>query len=165
VALERGVAAMSPASEALSADNGARRAEALLRGCLEEFPRSQLTVTGKCMEPALRPGDTALLLPASRRRPRLGEVVLVRLADGLRLHRLVPGPRRRGSFRRTKADRAPCWDPPFAAEDLLAVVVGVERAGRVLPAPRRLAPAMRSLARVALRLLRLRSLRADGDAA
>jgi hypothetical protein len=155
---------MSPAREVVVADADASRAEAMLRACLEEFPQSRLTVTGECMEPALRPGDIALLAPAGPRRPRLGEVVLVRLADGLRLHRLVPGPRRRGSFRRTKADRGPCWDAPFAAEDLLAVVVGVERAGRVLPPPRRLAPALRSLARPALRLLRCGLLReADGD--
>ena len=126
----------------------------LLRGCLEAFAHARLTVTGECMLPALRPGDTALIVPVRRRPARLGEVVLVRLADGLRLHRLVPGPRRHGTFRRTKADRSPCWDPPHAAADLLGAVVGVEREGRTLPAPRRLGPALRSLARPVLRLLR-----------
>jgi hypothetical protein len=122
------------------------RTAALLRGCIAEFPQVRFTVTGACMAPALLPGDVALVEAARQRRPRLGEIVLVRLAEGLRLHRLVPGPRRRGSFQRTKADRAACWDPPFVAEDLLGAVVAVERAGRVLPAPRRLAPTLRSLA-------------------
>jgi hypothetical protein len=126
------------------------RAAALLRGCLAEFPQARLTVTGACMAPALLPGDVALVAAARQRPPRLGEIVLVRLAEGLRLHRLVPGPGRSGSFRRTKADRAACWDPPFAAEDLLGAVVSVERGGRVFPAPRRLAPTLRSLARAAL---------------
>jgi hypothetical protein len=165
VALEPGIAAMSAARD-IVAEADADHAEGMLRACLEEFPQSRVAVTGKCMEPVLRPGDTALLASAGRHRPRLGEVVLVRLEDGLRLHRLVPGPRRGGSFRRTKADRSPCWDPPFAVDDLLGVVVGVERDGRVLPAPRRLVPALRSLARSALGLLRRGLLRGrDGDAA
>jgi hypothetical protein len=153
---------MSPSHEVAAACVDDARAAALLRGCLAEFPQARLTVTGECMAPALLPGDVALLAPARLRRPRLGEVVLVRLAEGMRLHRLVPGPRRHGSFRRTKADRSACWDPPFAASDLLGAVVGVERAGRVLPAPRRLAPALRSLVRPALSWLGHGPERAEG---
>jgi hypothetical protein len=141
---------MSPSSAVAARCVDEARADALLRGCLAEFPQARLTVTGACMTPALLPGDVAIVEAARGRRPRLGEIVLVRLAEGLRLHRLVPGPRRRGSFRRTKADRAACWDHPFAPEDLLGTVVAVERGGQVLPAPQRLAPTLRSLARPAL---------------
>lgn len=62
--------------------------EAALRACLDEFPHVRLTVSGDCMEPALRPGQVALVA-----RPvdfaRVGDIVLVRAPAGLRLHRLV----------------------------------------------------------------------------
>lgn len=154
---------MSASTEVVTACVDAGRADALLRGCFEQFPHARLAVTGRCMTPALRPGDTALLVPAHRHRPRLGEVVLVRLPDGLRLHRLVLGPPRHGSVRRTKADRSSSWDPPHAASDLLGTVVAVERQGRMLPAPRRLGPTLGSLARLARSWVGLGLRSAHGD--
>jgi hypothetical protein len=116
--------------------------EELLRHCLSSFPHVRLTVTGRCMEPALRDGEKVHLVGASRRRPRLGDVVLARQKDGLRLHRLVWGPplAPSGSGWRTKADRGLLLDPPVAAGDVLASVAVVEgrpraharRAGRAL---------------------------------
>jgi hypothetical protein len=158
VALAGGAVAMIAHEVAASGADGAN-AEELLRGCLEAFADARVTVTGSCMSPVLQPGDTAVIAAARTRRPRLGEIVLVRLPDGVRLHRLVPGPRRGGSFRRTKADRSPCWDPPCGAGDLLGSVVGVERDGHRRPVPSRLVPALRSLALPVLRLLRERLLR------
>jgi hypothetical protein len=156
VALADGAVAMSAPDEIVTSCASPERADDLLRACLEAFTDARLTVTGACMTPALRPGDVALIAAAQERRPKLGEIVLVRLPDGLRLHRLVPGPRRGGSFARTKADRSPCWDPPCAAGDLLGAVVGLERDGQRLPAPPRLVPVLRSLSLPALRLLRER---------
>jgi hypothetical protein len=118
-------------------------ADDVLRRCLADFPHVRLTVTGECMAPALRPGDTALV---AGRRPRLGEVALVRLPAGLRLHRLVWGRPGAASLRRTKADRSPFWDPPGASADLLGTVVGLERDGEAIPAPPRLAAALGSVA-------------------
>ncbi|HKZ31985.1 MAG TPA: nucleotidyltransferase family protein, partial [Vicinamibacteria bacterium] len=66
--------------------------EELLRDCLAEFPHVRLTVTGRCMEPALAHGEKVHLVSATRRRPRVGDVVLSRQKEGLRLHRLVFGP-------------------------------------------------------------------------
>jgi hypothetical protein len=119
--------------------------DALLRALLDDLPHVQLRVTGDCMRPELLPGDTVRLVSARRRRPRLGDVVLVRLAAGLRLHRLVWGWPARGHVRRTKADRSAYWDPAFEAADLWGAVVGVERGGRALPRPRRIGPALRSV--------------------
>jgi len=120
--------------------------EAVLRDCLASVPQVRLTVTGRCMEPALRHGEKVLLVGASRRRARLGDVVLSRQRDGLRLHRLVWGPplARPGSPWRTKADRGLRLDPPLAAADVLASVASVE--GRPSARPRRAARALRSLA-------------------
>ena len=116
--------------------------EELLRDCLGSFPHVRLTVTGRCMEPALRHGEKVYLVGSSRRAPRVGDIVLARQKDGLRLHRLVWGPplALRGSAWRTKADRGLLLDPPLAAADVLASVESVEerpgarsrRAGRAL---------------------------------
>ena len=138
--------------------------EALLRELLEQLPHLQLRVTGDCMRPALVPGDTVLLASTRLRRPRLGDVVLVRLAGGLRLHRLVWGWPGRGGARRTKADRSAYWDPAFSAQDLWGAVIGVERGGRTLPRAPRIAPALRSMTGALLRRMARRSDEALGPA-
>jgi hypothetical protein len=121
--------------------------EELLRDCLASFPHVRLTVTGRCMEPALAHGEKVHLVSAVRRRPRVGDVVLARQKDGLRLHRLVFGPPLAppGTRWRTKADRGRLLDPPLAAQDVLAKVVSVE--GRPGARPRRPLRALVSLAR------------------
>jgi hypothetical protein len=120
--------------------------EELLRDCLSSFPHVRLTVTGRCMEPALRHGERVHLVGAGRRRPRLGDVVLARQKDGLRLHRLVWGPPLAlpGAPWRTKADRGLRLDPPLGAGDVLASVASVE--GRPGARPRRAGRALVSLA-------------------
>jgi hypothetical protein len=137
--------------------------EEVLRDCLASFPQVRLTVTGRCMEPALRHGDKVLLVGASRRRARLGDVVLARQREGLRLHRLVWGPplARAGSAWRTKADRGLRLDPPLAAADVLASVAAVE--GRPKARPRRTVRALLSLAGgIAARLRLGAAVRSEG---
>jgi hypothetical protein len=122
-------------------------AEDLLRDCLASFPHVRLTVSGRCMEPAIANGDKVRLVSAARRPPRIGDVVLARQPQGLRLHRLVFGPpiAPPGSRWRTKADRGLLLDPPLQAGDVLAKVVSVE--GRPDARPRRALTALVSLAR------------------
>jgi hypothetical protein len=97
-----------------------RGTDRLIVGCLNEFSRINLTVTGRCMMPALRDGERIGL---DARRPWIGDVVLVRQAGGLVLHRLIWGPPFdfRGAWR-TKADRSPRWDACFAPAQWLATV-------------------------------------------
>jgi hypothetical protein len=139
-------------------------AEELLRDCLASFPHVRLTVTGRCMEPALLHGDKVHLVGASRRRPRVGDVVLARQAQGLRLHRLVWGPpfARKGAFWRTKADRGRLLDPPLAAEAVLASVEAVE--ARPGARPRSTGRALVSLARGIAARLRLGAKAARAEA-
>ena len=120
--------------------------EELLRDCLDSFPHVRLTVTGRCMEPAIAHGERVRLVSALRRPPRVGDVVLSRQKEGLRLHRLVFGPPLAppGSRWRTKADRGLLLDPPLEAKDVLAKVVSVE--GRPRARPRRALQALVSLA-------------------
>jgi hypothetical protein len=136
--------------------------EEVLRDCLASFPHVRLTVTGRCMEPALRHGEKVLLVAASRRRPRLGDVVLARQSEALRLHRLVWGPPlARASAWRTKADRGLRLDPPLAAADVLASVAAVE--GRPAARPRRAARALLSLAAGIAARLRMGGARAEAS--
>jgi hypothetical protein len=123
----------------------------VLLDCLASFPYVRLEVTGECMTPALRPGDAVHVVRASARPPRFGDVVLVRQAEGLRLHRLVwPIVAMRRAGRRTRADRGGGLDPAVPPSALLGTVVSVE-GGR---SPRRPALAATSLADVLRRTLR-----------
>jgi hypothetical protein len=130
-------------------------AEELLRDCLSAYPHVRLTVTGRCMEPAIRSGDKVRLVATALRPPRLGDIVLARQKEGLRLHRLVWGPplAAAGSAWRTRADRGSLLDPPLAAADVLASVEAVE--SRPGEPPRRRGRALVSLAGAAIARARL----------
>jgi hypothetical protein len=114
------------------------------------FPTTLLRVTGSCMEPALRAGETVRLAGRDRVRPRVGDVVLTRQPQGLRLHRVVwrsPD----GAAWRTQSDHAAALDGALADADVLATVVGVEDdPGRRVRWPTR---SLRSLARTSARWL------------
>lgn len=105
--------------------------DALLAGCLGMFPHVRLRVTGQCMSPELNEGETVLIASLSRHKPRCGEIVLARHADGLRLHRLVWkwSLFSRRLFWLTKADRSRFCDPRIAPGAVLGTVVAVESAG------------------------------------
>lgn len=115
-------------AEVREAEVSSRVAEAILADCLAAFPHVRLSVAGECMRPALDPGQTVLVVGRARRAPRVGDVVLVRQAEGLRLHRLVWGPPLVSvrSPWRTKADASRRWDPRVPPADVLGTVVEVE---------------------------------------
>jgi hypothetical protein len=110
-------------------------AATLVAACLRSLPHARLRVKGTCMAPSLDDGDTVLLASPSSRPARMGDVVLVRLKDGLRLHRLVWGPplARPGRAWRTQADSGAIWDAAVSPAAILAVAAGVERSGGVVP--------------------------------
>jgi hypothetical protein len=95
----------------------------VLGDVLTSFDHVRLSVTGDCMRPLLAPGERVLLAAAARRAPRLGDVVLVRHREGLRLHRLIW---RAGRAWRTKGDRSLHFDPRVTPRDVLGVVIGAE---------------------------------------
>jgi hypothetical protein len=121
----------------------------LLRACLATPDGARLRVSGRCMEPALRPGDVAVLASPALNPPRIGDIVLLRIEGDLRLHRLIwSWPTGRGPLR-TKADRHAAWDAAVSRDAVLAKVVAVETAvGRRTPS--RLRPALLSVARALL---------------
>lgn len=130
-----------------------RAFEAVARDLLGAFLSVRLRVSGTCMEPAVPEGATVVLASVERARPRFGDVVLARLPQGLRLHRLVWAPWRAGGSWRTQADRAPLFDARLRANDVLATVVRVEGSAA---SPQRAWRAAASLLRALLRALRLR---------
>jgi hypothetical protein len=93
-------------------------ADDLLRDCLTLDPKGgQLIVSGTCMEPLLREGDT-IQVETPGTTMRMGDVVLIRTPLGLRLHRVVF---RFGETLRTKGDRGICLDPVASQRDVVAV--------------------------------------------
>lgn len=118
----------------------------VLTECLQDFAHVQMTVTGGCMDPAVREGDIVTLVAAAKRPPRVGDVVLASVDGGYRLHRLVWAPPRGGW--RTKADRAPTWDPASSEADLIATAIEVRSGANARPT-RRARPLLRSLVAVA----------------
>lgn len=129
--------------------------ETAARDLLRGFASVAWRVVGTCMEPAIPEGATVVLENVERARPRFGDVVLARFADGIRLHRLVWAPRRASRAWRTQADRAWLFDAGLSPGDVLATVVSVD--GQV-GSPRRVRRAAASLLRTTLRWLRLRLL-------
>jgi hypothetical protein len=125
-------------------------ASAALEDCLSHFTQVRLRVSGRCMEPVLPEGAAVILESAARRRPRWGDVVLVRHAVGLRLHRLVWCPsfgqawRALGHGWRTQADRACSCDPRATPADILATALAIDGSPHTL---RSRTAALRSLAR------------------
>ena len=78
---------------------------------------ASLTVSGTCMDPALPAGCRIALRPP-RGMPRVGEVVLLRIPAGLRLHRVLM--RHRKSMW-TKGDQGRYFDPRTTPDAVLAV--------------------------------------------
>ena len=114
-------------------DVGRGVGDALLAGCVGLFPHVRLRVRGQCMSPEINEGERVLIVSTSLHTPRVGEVVLARHAEGLRLHRLVwKWPVLSGRlFWLTKADRSRFCDPRIAPGSVLGTVVAVESPGSV----------------------------------
>jgi hypothetical protein len=115
-----------------------------------------IRVSGRCMEPALLAGE---LVELRRTRPRVGDVVLAQLPQGLRLHRLLlklP----LGAGWRTKGDRSDPWDARIGSGDVLATVVRSCATGR---SPRSRGLALRSLASALRWRLRVHRIKPEGQ--
>jgi hypothetical protein len=114
-------------------------AEGWIRDALRQAAAGALlTVSGSCMEPSLKEGSR-ITLKAFDGTVRVGDVVLLRTAAGLRLHRVLA---RVGNRIRTKGDRGTYLDPTAS----LSAIVGVCETGETRVA--RLVRAARSLARL-----------------
>jgi hypothetical protein len=102
--------------------------EAVVSDCLAAFGQVRVRLTGRCMRPALDPGERLLIASLARCTPRLGDVVLTRQEGGLRLHRLLWRPRMGLGRWLTAADHGP-WDGAIATDRVLGSVVALEGRG------------------------------------
>lgn len=115
-----------------------------------------IRVSGRCMEPALLAGE---LVELRRTRPRVGDVVLAQLPQGLRLHRLLlklP----LGAGWRTKGDRSDPWDAKISGREVIATVVRSCATGRT---PHSRGLALRSLASALRWRLRVQRIKPEGQ--
>ncbi|MFZ2491255.1 MAG: S24 family peptidase [Thermoanaerobaculia bacterium] len=102
-------------------------AELLSRGHSVRF-----VATGDSMYPLIRSDESLLVEPAEPDSIRRGDVVLSRTSRGLTAHRVIAISRADSGLRfQTRGDNAPGADEPFGESELLGVVVGVERDGRM----------------------------------
>jgi len=93
-------------------------AEGWIREALREDPAgARLTVSGTCMEPFLKEGSIVTLRSFGGS-VRVGDVVLLRTAAGLRLHRVLL---RFGERIRTKGDQGAYLDPASTSSAILGV--------------------------------------------
>ncbi len=127
-------------------------AEDWIRELLRQDPEgAQLTVSGTCMEPSL-PEGSRVTLRSFDGAPRVGDVVLLHTAAGLRLHRVLL---RLGDRVRTKGDQGTYLDPPSP----LSAIIGICDPSETRLT--RLGRALRSLGRL---LARPRAASPRGDA-
>jgi len=93
--------------------------------------RHVVPVTGESMLPTLAPGD-ALQVEFGGGRPRPGDLVLFRQADGLVVHRCLArlrGPDGEATVLRMRGDGRPTFDPPVADGDVRGLVRAIRRRG------------------------------------
>ena len=111
---------------AASIDGPRQRIFELARIALSAGRPLQLRVVGDSMYPALQADDAIWVAPAGMADLQRGDLVVLRQGAGLVTHRVV---HRGAEGWRTKGDNRLGLDPPFDEQEILGVVVAVERAG------------------------------------
>ncbi len=100
---------------------------------LRNFAEVQFVARGSSMLPAIYPGDCLTVRAFDGRVPRCGDVVLCRIADGFRVHRIV---RILGEVSARlyvlRGDALTDEDAPVGSGELLGRVTLSERRGQVL---------------------------------
>ena len=117
----------------------------LMRSALGKGKPFRFEARGTSMRPAVRDGDRVTVAPLSAGGPRPGDIVAFAdpVTDGVRVHRVVAVEAGRFVL---KGDNAPEPDGAFARDELLGVVVRLERGGRDRP----LGPRLRAAAEARL---------------
>jgi hypothetical protein len=141
----------------------------LLRAALARGQTVTLTVHGRCMWPALRPGDRARVrsLRSGRAGSLLGRVVVCVHGDRCVAHRVVQVARDRdgATFVRCRGDLSLRMDAAVPVREVLGEVDCVDRGGRTTPVSRVASPITAVLARLRpLASWLQRRLRAPGPA-
>jgi hypothetical protein len=120
---------------------------ALAAEVLRDSGSLRLRATGSSMLPSIWPGDVLIIQKREIELIAAGETAIFSPNGRLTAHRVIS---HHGSFLATQGDSVPQPDPPVTANDLLGVVVSIERGGKLF------APALRPglLARCTAAVLR-----------
>lgn len=118
---------MSRDSEVLSHTNVRELAPEVAEQLLGDGLRVRLPVTGSSMLPFIASGDTLVIEPvAATTRLGLGDVVLLRLADGtMMIHRIIDASRDDQVL--TRGDARGAADPPSRRDRVQGRVIRIER--------------------------------------
>jgi hypothetical protein len=121
----------------------------LLRAALMRGQSVVLTVHGRCMWPALRPGDRARIVALTTDQACVGKIIACVHGDRCVAHRVVElgHDLHGGTFVRCQADASARLDARVALRDVVGEVVEVERRGRTLRLARSPSPISRLLTR------------------
>lgn len=105
----------------------------LLASAIRAGKRTSFALRGGCMWPTIRSGDRVSVGPLARE-PRVGDVLLCHRGTHMVAHRVVLHYRdaRGQTWVRCRGDAALALDAPLRPEDVLGIVVSIERAGRTL---------------------------------
>jgi hypothetical protein len=130
---------------------------------IRQFGEVRLKVTGASMLPSIWPGDVLTVRRRYAAELRPGRIVLCYRNGGFVAHRLVG---KRGDHWITRGDSHTFEDTPFAGEDVLGEVVGIQRGSRSVPLSRAwwhragswVAARSETFTRILLRLQRLQKL-------
>jgi phage repressor protein C with HTH and peptisase S24 domain len=104
----------------------------LMRAVLEKGKPFRFEARGTSMEPFIKDGDIVTVVPPDGSRPKPGDVAAFVLpaAGGVRVHRVVKVEAGRYIL---KGDNALDADGVLARDQILGIVVRLERGGRVRP--------------------------------
>jgi signal peptidase I len=105
----------------------ARAADALISDHLRAGKTLCFTMSTSSMWPALAPGDRVIVRVAHIDELRTGDIVIRKAADSYIAHRLIG---RSHTRLLTKGDNALTADPYWETDELIGVIVAVERAGQ-----------------------------------
>ncbi len=89
----------------------------------------RLRAWGSSMLPSIWPGDVLVIQKRELRQVAAGETAVFFPSGRMTAHRVVS---HHGSFLVTQGDSVPQADPPVTADNLLGVVVSIERGGKIL---------------------------------
>jgi len=107
---------------------------------------------GTCMYPTVRPGDVLRIRSSAAAAVAVGDIAVCRTPQYLFSHRVIETGQRGGrAYVVTRPDRAPeGGDAPTFDDDLLGVVVSIERDGKPVPLEPTAYPPLRAYHRVRL---------------
>lgn len=135
----KGTAGPGPGREAMAPERSLVLSSLEIGRLLADSDRQAFRARGTCMYPDIRPGDLLRIGSRPAAQVSVGEIAVCRRPDFLFAHRVIGRGIRDGrAYVLTRADKAPGGDDgPTFDDDLLGIVMGIERGGRRISAEKK----------------------------